>query len=573
MNVGIVGTGPATAAVRAALDDGDAAIETTDIDIDADAFSEIDLAVVVESTEDAPFERANEAARASETRWLAVELGGLTGHAVCEASVAGFGPRTACYACLTGRVEANIGETVDTPQEPDPSTARFVGAIAGYEASRLAAGERSRVLGGVVEQPHAVRTVLPIPTCDCAGDRDRTLGRGYADRPLDEVVSHAERALDDRVGIVREVGEVESFPAPYYLARTGRTEGFSDTAAAREAAGVDTDWDRAFVKALGESLERYSAGVYRIEAFEYAPTTALDAPIAPSAFVLPDGVETDADEEIPWIPGEDLSTGDSALLPAEFVQFPPPERRHGPSITTGLGLGSSGVEALLSGLYEVVERDAAMLSWYSTFEPLGVAVGDETFETLSRRARSEGLDVRPVLLTQDVDVPVIAVAVRREQWPRFAVGSGANLDPIAAARSALAEALQSWMELRAMGSAGAEAAEGELGRYAETPGEADDFFDADRSVPAASVGPTEVPDGRDELDALVGRVGDAGLDAYAARLTPRDVESLGFEAVRVLVPEAQPLFTDEAYFGERARAVPRESGFEPRLDREFHPYP
>ena len=82
-----------------------------------------------------------------------------------------------------------------------------------------------------------------------------------------------------------------------------------------------------------------------------------------------------------------------------------------------------------------------------------------------------------------------------------------------------------------------------------------------------------VPEGRAELNALLDRLEAAGLDAYGARLTPRDVESLGFEAVRVVVPGAQPLFTGEAYFGERARTVPETFGYEPRLDREHHPYP
>jgi ribosomal protein S12 methylthiotransferase accessory factor len=68
-------------------------------------------------------------------------------------------------------------------------------------------------------------------------------------------------------------------------------------------------------------------------------------------------------------------------------------------------------------------------------------------------------------------------------------------------------------------------------------------------------------------------VTEAGLDAYAARTTTRDVEGLGFEAVRVLIPEAQPLFTGQPFFTERAESVPRELGFDPRLEREYHPYP
>ena len=570
MNVGIVGSGPATDAVRAALGDAATVEETEASDIDG-----VDLAVVADTAGAAAFSEANAVALANETPWLAVELGGLAGRGVCTAAVSGFAPNTACYTCLCTRVEANIEETAGDPDEVDDATAWLAGARAGYEARRLVEGEESTVLGGVIEVPHAERRLLAVPNCECEPDDDRrtALRRDHEERDLDATLGRAEQALDRRTGIVREVGEVASFPAPYYLARAGETAGFSEASAASEAAGVAVGWDEALMKALGEALERYSAGVYRDSSFVRGAPEAVENSVSPSSFVLPEGIDADPDDSVPWVEGEHLTTGDPVQLPAEFVTFPPPERRHGPSITTGLGLGSSGAEALCSGLYEVIERDAAMVSWYSSFEPLGLAVDAEPFTTLAQRARSEDLTVRAALITQDVDVPVVAVGVGRGEWPQLAVGSAADFDPEAAAGAALAEALQNWMELRAMGPEEADAAGGAVGRYATEPGEAAAFFDVDGRIPAASAGPETVPEGEDELGMLLDRIEDAGLDAYAARLTPRDVESLGFEAVRVLVPDAQPLFTDEPYFGERAREVPGELGFEADLDRAFHPYP
>jgi ribosomal protein S12 methylthiotransferase accessory factor len=432
------------------------------------------------------------------------------------------------------------------------------------------------VAGTVVEVPHAERAFLPVSGCDsCGTSHDWTLDRDYRDVPLDDAVARAERAVDDRVGIVTGVGERESFPAPYYLSVLCDTSAFSDAEAPRHAAGVADDWDRAYVKALGEALERYSAGVYREAEFESAPPDGVENPVEPSAFVRPDGYpDLGDDEAIPWVPGEHLASGDRAHLPAEFTVFPPPDERFKPSITTGLGLGNSTVEALLSGLYEVVERDATMLAWYSTFEPLGLRVESDRFDRLARRARSEDLSVTPLLVTQDVDVPVVAVAVHRDgDWPRFAAGSAAALDADAAAASALAEALQNWMELRAMGPEEAADEGGAIGRYAEFPREVQGFVDPDATVETADVGPADPPTGAAELDAVASRLADAGVDAYAPRLTPRDVAALGFEAVRVLAPAAQPLFTGDAYFGERARTVPRDLGFRPRLDRAYHPYP
>ena len=567
MNVTLVGDGPAARAVSAALKDAPASVARTD----AEAVAGAVLAVVVGPVGDARFERANTVARRAGVPWLAVETGGIGGKATGEvtASVAGFTPEAGCYECLRTRVAANA----DNGEEASASAAdaRFAGAIAGREAVRLLGGEHSPVLGGVIEVPHAMRSFLPVPGCPvCEDAPGRTLELDFHERSLDDALAAAEQALDERVGIVSDLGEAESFPAPYYLTQLADTSGFSDVTAAPHAAGVDADWNAAFMKALGEGLERYCAGVYRAESFQRAVPESLENAVRPSTFV---GRE-DPGEPIPWVRGRDLERGEAVWLPAELVRFPPPSHQLGYSITTGLGLGNSTVEAILSGLYEVIERDATMIAWYSTFEPLGLSVTDDGFEELVGRARGVGLSVTPLLVTQDVDVPVVTVAVHRDgDWPLFAVGSGADLDPTAAARSALAEALQNWMELRGMGRDEAAAESGAIGKYADFPEPARELIDVDGRVPAESVGPDEVPAGKGELTTVVSRLTAAGLRGYAARTTTRDVAGLGFEAVRALVPEAQPLFTDTPRFGGRAHTVPEELGYESRLDREHHPYP
>jgi ribosomal protein S12 methylthiotransferase accessory factor len=564
MQIGIAGNGPAAESVRAALDD----VNATATAATPDGLGAYPLGVVIAPAGAPAFETADAAA----TRWLAVEIGGLGGVAVSDldAAVTTFADGVG-YRDLRERVAAAEVEGSGDPTG-SRSAVRLAGAVAGHRLVSLLSG--ADLAGTVVEVPGGERRVFAVPRPE---GRDRDLRRTYRDATLDDALARAERAVDDRVGPLTQVGERESFPAPYYLASTSDTSVFSDARAAALTAGVDDDWDRAFMKALGEGLERYCAGVYREAEFVDAPpsTTAVDGgrAIPPTAFVRPDDRDV-GDDPLPWVPGEDLSTGDAVALPAEFVHYPPPAERYRPPITTGLGLGSSGVEAILSGLYEVLERDATMLAWYSTYDPLGLTVDDEGFSALVDRARAERLSVTPLLVTADVDVPVVAVAVHREgEWPRFAVGSGANLDAAAAARSALAEALQNWMELRAMGPEEANAEEGAIGRYADLPAAAESFVAADGTVPASTVGPDPVPTGVAELDAVVSRATAAGLDAYAARLTTPDVAALGFEAVRVLVPAAQPLFVGDSFFGDRAETVPPEMGYEPRLDRTYHPYP
>ncbi|MFB6085896.1 MAG: YcaO-like family protein [Halodesulfurarchaeum sp.] len=584
MAVLLIGEGPAVESAEAMLEDSEVAVRRGGLgDIPG-----ADLAIVVGLAGSAGFETANDRANESETPWIAVELGGIGGVPVAElsAAVTTFQPGYVCFDCLHSRVAANDLGAAEEATAERPA-ARLAGSYAGLQAIRAFTG--AEVAGVVIEVPYGEHSLLPVPNCPNAPERDRTLELDENDRPLEEAIEAAERAVDGRLGIVPAIGEHESFPLPYYLATVTETGGFSDAAAPDRAAGVAPSWDEAFMKALGEALERYSAAIYRTGALDRVDPSAIDGPALDTYVSIggsSEGTAAAGDtadrtrsgdgepmDSIPLARGIDLHTEDPVELPADLVFYPPPEGRLGTSITTGLGLGSGGVEAVLSGLYEVLERDATMIGWYSTFEPLGLDVTDSTFQSIVDRARGEGLSVTPLLVTQDVDVPVVAVAVHREDYPRFALGSAADLDAEAAAVDALSEAIQNWVELRDLGPEEAGAAGGEIGSYAEDPGVAESMLETSESVTAAAVGPDTVPEGRGELDAVLDRMADAGLSAAAAPLTPRDVERLGFTAVRVLSPGAQPLFVEEPVFGERARTVPETLGFESRLDREFHPYP
>lgn len=570
MTVCVVGSGPACEAIEAAV------TEPCEIRASVPDQLSASLAVVVGSVGSPVFSRMNE--RAQTAPWIAVELGGVGGIAVpgVYGAVSGFDGTTGCYECLRQRVAANTD--CEGENNTDPATSRFIGALAGREAVHALSGTESNgrqsVFGRVIEMPHARRRVHPVPYCECAEDRDWSVRTGYTERTVDDARARAEQALDDRVGLIREVGEIESFPVPYYLAQLSDTAGYSDRPASPNAAGCALDWNTAFMKALGEGLERYSAGVYRSSDLPLARSSDLgndgEEAVLPSAFVRPNGSTND--EPIRWVPGENLATGESIWLPASRVFFPYDSEE--PTITTGLGLGNSGAGALIAGLTEIIERDAALIAWYSTYEPLGLAIDDPEYESLVKRARTEGLSVTATLLTQDIDVPVVGVAVHRKNsdWPEFAMGLGASLDPIEAARSACCEALQNWMELRSMGRAEATNAGGRIGHFASRPPATEEFIDPETAIPAASV--TErVPDGQNALAAVTARITEGGLTPYAARVTPPDVAAIGFESVRALIPDAQPLFIDEPYFGERAERVPAELGFESRLRREHHPYP
>lgn len=566
MKVGVLGSG-------AALDLVEAQVGLTDAEIERITPDAIDTVDVAAATGDTALTTINAEAIALGIPLVTIERAQMGGHNVpgVDAAVGIFGATGPCFTCLERRIASTESAGV-RQAAPADTVDRIAGAVAGHEVVALLSEEVP--VGRVIEFPYRARSLLPVPGCPtCAATDDPWKRPAGEPRSLSAAMEAAERCLDDRVGLVTEIGEAASIPLPYYLSTLADTSAFSDASAPPHAAGVAEDWDRAFMKALGEALERYAAGTFRTDTFELAHSEALEGAIDLDRCVRPNGGDQ-IDEPIPWVPGEDLASGDRRWLPADLVVFPPGESYVRPPITSGLSLGNSPEETLLGGLLEVIERDASMLSWYSSFEPVEIAVSDPSYESLVKRARLEDLEVTAVLLTQDVDVPVIGAFVRRDDpWPRFAAGSAAGFDPVEAATDAVREALQNWTELAEMGPDGASQEAGRIARYAENPRPLGTYIDPDVRVQAGELGKSPPETTEAALAQLVDAARAVDMTPTAAWVTPRDLREVGFCAARVVVPEAQPLLMGTPYFGDRAEAVPQSMGFRPELDRDPHPFP
>ncbi len=517
--------------------------------------------------------------------WIALELGGVGGRSLAgvPASIAILSSAGPCYTCLRRRVTIHHGTEGESPRLPDSSTISMAGGWAAWRRTQTLAGTGSAAIGTISEFDGPTRVCLPIPNCACTPyDPSTPETISFDTQSLDQTLDRAERAVDDRLGLITEVGEQASHPAPYYVAQLAETDSISDASAPSFAAGVDLDWNAAFMRAVGEALERYSAAIYDASSLPQSPPhSSIDLDRFP---IATDGATATGG----WWPGRTISSAEPVSLPMEVVVFPPPEAADIDPITTGLGLDSSLGGAIVRGVLEVIERDAAMLAWYSTFDPVELTVDDQTYRSLRRRVAGEGLAVTSVLVTQDLDVPVVTSVLHRrdasgtpvleipsvspDDWPAFAVGSAADLDPAHAAVRSLSEAIQNWTELAEMGPERA-AEEGPIGDFGTFPRSARSLISTDTEVDASAIAPDPIPKGQEALAYLRDELAASGLDAYVARVTPPDVAELGFEAVRILVPDAQPLVRSGAPFTERARTVPNELGFRPRLDAGPHPYP
>jgi len=99
-------------------------------------------------------------------------------------------------------------------------------------------------------------------------------------------------------------------------------------------------------------------------------------------------------------------------------------------------------EAVLQGLLELVERDAAAVWWYNQLRRPAIdldSFGDPYFEALQADYVRLGWTVWVLDLTHDLGIPVCVALAHEARADRFAIGFGCHLEPRLAVQRALTE--------------------------------------------------------------------------------------------------------------------------------------
>ena len=172
-------------------------------------------------------------------------------------------------------------------------------------------------------------------------------------------------------------------------------------------------------RALGpDELPLFAREQYRRPDFKYAP-------FQPDTF-------------LGWVEGRELLTGNPILVPAQLVLMYYKSHEAEPVIGYATSVGgafhTSRRQAILHGLYEVIERDGLNVHWYSRLPPARVNINLNDFlETYMdipqvRMSTPYIRDVQVFLTTLDLPVPVMAVVAldRSRQERTFLGGSGAG---------------------------------------------------------------------------------------------------------------------------------------------------
>ncbi|MDQ5820930.1 MAG: YcaO-like family protein [Actinomycetota bacterium] len=402
--------------------------------------------------------------------------------------------------------------------------------------------------------------------------------------PLPESLARLRTLVSPYCGLVRGVSDLSRAPDDARLVRVGcrlaALEPLIGFSTDFRAGGSAPDRDEALAAALGEVAERYSAA-WMPDDLPVATARLLgDRAVAPQRFALFHPLQHarpafpfrpfTADTRVRWAPGIALPSNEPAYLPAQLVylRWRSPddsgEEAIGYSTSSGTACRATFAEAVLSGLLELVERDAFMLSWYGRLSlPRLEWRADPGFAAFDDRYfRPAGVEYEAIDLSVFHGVPTVLGIVRG------APGDGA---PVAVGAAAAQRVEDAWQD--ALGEAFAVRAwaramahEGQTAEFASDFSDLDgfddhilfyareenarhtDFLDASSEErPVADVRPLEGAGVQEQIEALCAGLAARGVSAYAVDVTAADIAAAGLRVAKVVAPELQPL--DVAYDG------------------------
>lgn len=218
--------------------------------------------------------------------------------------------------------------------------------------------------------------------------------------------------------------------------------------------GKGVTYQQAKASAVMEAMERYSAEMRNEDVLvhgTYEQAEKVGLTVDPADLILPiNRISYYLDSEIAWCEGWEMFRGKKIWVPACAVYHPYVTNgdlqlfRYN---TNGLASGNTIEEAILHGMFEVIERDA-----WSLAEERRIANADVTVDSNSipgkmlESFRKQGIEIFLKDITSDVGVTTIGAAsddIKTKDPEMLTIGVGTHLDPEIAAVRAITEVAQS----------------------------------------------------------------------------------------------------------------------------------
>lgn len=439
-----------------------------------------------------------------------------------------------------------------------------------------------------------------------------------------ETVRRGARLISRKTGLIRQVGHGlyhAQDPVTFALGiAAGDVSRFSDITNTSKGGGGGERLEIALAATIGEAVERYCMLFYDKSTMVLASHDEVaNVAASPDALRLysqeqvagrpPESRLTyfTAASKINWVWGTSLTHHRLCLVPAGLVYlgyaYGDDEAFVGRNASSGLAAGLTIEEAILTGLYELIERDAVTIRWLQDVPGTRVAIDDpELQQFMDERFHAEhpAVDLRIVDTSLDVDVPCMFAIMQRpaEFGPALCVGSAARLDPKQAIVKSLREAGQALPYFRFLLAQLADwepradftdltSFDHHCVMYLKRPEIARDamarWVAGAQPRPLSAIARRATGTVLGDVQKCVAALQRVGIEVIVVEITTPDVRELGMRVVRVLAPGLMPLHGNHnlPYLGvRRLTEVPhtlewQQLGWRPdrAINRYPHPFP
>ena len=386
--------------------------------------------------------------------------------------------------------------------------------------------------------------------------------------PVDTYDSNEEKLRTAGITRITEITHLDRVKIPVFssIRPTAQSGGVS------VYAGKGATVEQARASAMMEGFERYSAEKQDIDQEKISISAyneiKNDSVLNPRDLLLPKSFENQNIEmqKLEWIEAEEIISESPILVPANAVFHPYiPNREIKPCAmamfkgnTNGLASGNVIEEAVLHGIFEVVERDAWSIFELTKRNKKQIdldTIENETVNELVEKFTEQGIKIKLMDITADLKIPTIVASADDtvlKDAALLTLGVGTHLNPEIAAIRALSEVAQS----RATQIHGTreDTVRADFMRKAGYENmkrtNKDYFVEEDEKINLSDIENKITGSIKRDIEVSIEEVQKAGLDKVIYYDLTR--EEIGVNVARVIIPKAELYCLDEERLGNRA---------------------
>lgn len=358
--------------------------------------------------------------------------------------------------------------------------------------------------------------------------------------------------------------------------------------------GFSLDAEKAQNSAIGESIERYCANLYKkkdiildsyIEIKEKYENVLNPESItkytSEQYLYLKKYREYKPEKKFSWISAQSLISRKEILVPFELIYLcsDPFNKPFRDLISTGLACGPTLELAIVGGLTECIERDSFMHFWLLglvNYEINLFKIIDNKIEDLIGIANNSNLSLRSFDITTDIGIPTILTMVKVNNRPGFYLGCASSFDSKVALLKSIEEGIGGfsvYFEYINQNPTLVPKKLDENSSLDDHPiyylaGNNDEILsDLLLNIPIQDLDVIQL-----NLESALKKISLKGYEVLSKDITTSDIREIGLSVVRVSIPQLAYLSINDPLL-DCKRIVKKINNSDFQLNLEPHPFP